>query len=243
MDAVVNLCGLSTSNWPWTKRKKQRFLDSRIIPGRILATAIKNVSQPPKVFIQISGINHYGLTGEGIADESTPPASDYLAQLTVSWENSTKPVQEVGVRHVVCRTAVVLSRDALLLRLMALPAILYFGGRIGDGKQPMPWIHLADQIAAVRFLIENSDSEGAYNLISPDTTSNYDFTRTLSSILQRPYWFHLPERLIQVVLGEMSVLVTQGRYAKPKRLLDEGFGFRFANLNNALNDIFKMKQR
>ena len=190
MDAVVNLSGLSLHSWPWTKRKKQRFLDSRVKPGRALASAIKNASHRPEVFIQISGINHYGLRGESIADESTPPADDYLAQLTVAWEDATKSVEEVGVRHVVCRTAVVLAGDAILMWLMALPVRLYLGGRFGSGEQAMPWIHIDDQIGAIRFLMKNPDAKGPYNLIAPQTTSNAEFMRTLAKVLKRPYWFH-----------------------------------------------------
>ncbi len=239
MDAIVNLCGLSTSNWPWTKQKKQRFHDSRVKPGRVLATAIKNASHRPEVFIQISGINHYGLQGEGIADESTPPADDYLAQLTVAWEEATRSVEDVGVRHVVCRTAVVLASDAILLWLMALPVRLFIGGRFGSGEQAIPWIHINDQVGAIRFLIEYTDTKGAYNLIAPQPTSNAEFMQTLAKVLRRPYWFPVPAFLMRLALGEMSVLVTEGRFSQPKRLLDQGYNFNFTNLEGALNDIFR----
>ena len=136
MDVVVNLSGLSLHSWPWTKRKKQRFHDSRVKPGLALATAIKNAPHRPDVFIQISGINHYGLRGEEIADESTPPGNDYLAQLTIAWEKATKSVEDVGVRHVVCRTAVVLSDDAILMELMALPVRLYLLDDLEVGNRP-----------------------------------------------------------------------------------------------------------
>ena len=238
MDAVINLCGLSTSNWPWTERKKQRFHDSRVIPGRALATAIKNAAHRPDVFIQISGINHYGLRGEGVADESTPPADDYLAQLTVAWEAATRPVEEVDVRHVVCRTAVVLATDAILLWLMTLPVMLFVGGRFGSGKQAMPWIHIDDQIGAIRFLMEHPDASGAYNLIAPQTTSNAEFMRTLAHVLRRPYWFHVPAFLMRLVLGEMSVLVTEGRFSKPERLFEMGYNMHYPKLEDALKDIF-----
>ena len=238
-DAVVNLCGLSTSSWPWTKRKKQRFHDSRVEPGRALATAIKNASHRPDVFIQISGINHYGLRGEEIADETTPPGEDYLSQLTVAWENATKSVEEVGVRHVVCRTAVVLARDAILLWLMALPVFLYVGGPFGSGEQAMPWIHIDDQIGAIRFLMENPDAKGPYNLISPQTITNAEFMRTLAKVLQRPYWFRVPAFLMRLVLGEMSVMVTEGRFSKPERLFDMGYNMQYTELEDALRDIFK----
>ena len=239
MDAVVNLSGLSLYYWPWTKRKKQRFIDSRVEPGLALATAIKNASHRPNVFIQISGINHYGLRGEGVADESTPPGDDYLSQLTVAWENATKSVEEVGVRHVVCRTAVVLARDAILLWLMALPVLLYVGGPFGSGEQAMPWIHIDDQIGAIRFLMENPDASGPYNLIAPQTTTNAAFMRTLAKVLQRPYWFRTPAFLMRLVLGEMSLLVIEGRFSKSERLFDMGYNMRYTELEDALRDIFE----
>jgi len=239
MDAVVNLSGLSTNNWPWTKRKKEKFITSRTQPGRALATAIKNATHRPDVLIQISGINHYGLRGETVADESTLPGDDYLAQMTVAWENATKPVEEFGVRHVICRTAVVLARDAILLWLMALPVRLFVGGRFGSGKQAMPWIHIEDQIGAIRFLMEHPEARGPYNLIAPQQTSNADFMRTLAQVLRRPYWFWYPEFLMRLVLGEMSVLITKGRFSKPERLFEIGYNMHYSNLEVALRDLFK----
>jgi hypothetical protein len=238
VDAVVNLSGLSLYYWPWTKGKKQRFYDSRVKPGNALATAIKNASHRPEVLIQISGINHYGLRGEAVADESTPPADDYLAQLTVAWENATKSVKDVGVRHVVCRTAVVLARDAILLWLMALPVRLFIGGPFGSGEQALPWIHIDDQIGAIRYLIENPDGDGPYNLVAPQLTSNAEFMRTLAKVLGRPYWFRVPAFLMRLALGEMSVLVTEGRYSKPERLFEIGYNMLFTNLEEALRDIY-----
>jgi hypothetical protein len=239
MDAVVNLSGLSLHSWPWTKRKKQRFYDSRVNPGRALASAIKNASHRPDVFIQISGINHYGLRGEEVATESTPPADDYLAQLTVAWEDATKSVEEVGVRHVVCRTAVVLARDAILMWLMALPVRLFVGGPLGSGKQALPWIHIDDQIGAIRYLMENPEAKGPFNLIAPQMTSNAEFMRTLAKVLQRPYWFPVPAFLMRLALGEMSVLVTEGRFSKSERLFEIGYNMHFTDLEKALKDIFR----
>ena len=239
MDAVVNLSGLSLYNWPWTKGKKQRFHDSRVEPGHALATAIQNASRRPEVLIQISGINYYGLRGEQFADESTPPGDDYLAQLTVAWEHSTKSVEEVGVRHIVCRTAVVLAGDAILLWLMAMPVFLFLGGHFGNGKQALPWIHVKDQIGAIRFLLENKNATGAFNLIAPQATSNAEFMRTLSKVLRRPYWFIFPTFLMRLTLGEMSLLVTEGRFSQPKHLQEQGYTFQFPNLEGALKDIYK----
>lgn len=239
MDAVVNLTGYGLEHWPWTKRQKQKFIDSRVIPGLALASAIKDSSRRPGVFLQVSGINRYGLRNDTIADESTPPADDFLAQITVGWEDATKSVEELGVRRVITRNAVVLARRGGLFPLMALPMRLFFGGKFGDGEQATPWIHLDDQIAAMRFLLENENARGPYNLIAPTPTSNADFMRTVAKILKRPYWFHLPSFLLRIPLGEMCILLTEGSYSEPKRLLELGYEFRFPKLEEAVRDIFK----
>lgn len=238
MDAVVNLTGYGLEHWPWTRQKKQRFIDSRVQPGLVLAAAIQDASRRPNVFLQISGINRYGLRYAGIADEATPPASDYLAQLTVNWEDATQSVEELGVRRVIARTAPVLSGRGGLFPLMALPVKLFFGGRFGDGTQASPWIHLDDQANAMKFLLENENAHGPFNFVAPAPTSNADFMRVIAKELKRPYWFHLPAFLLRIPLGEMSILLTEGSYSQPKRLLELGYKFRFPTLESAVKDIF-----
>ncbi|MCI0554782.1 MAG: TIGR01777 family oxidoreductase [Anaerolineae bacterium] len=237
VDAVIHLAGFGLQHWPWTRKQKQKFIDSRANPGLALVSAIQSASRRPRVFLQSSGINRYGLRGEGIADELTPPGDDFLAQLTVPWESVTEPIEKLGVRRVVARNAVVLSKQGGLFLLMALPARLFFGGKFGDGKQAMPWIHITDQVNAMRFLLEHENARGAFNLISPMPTSNAEFTRAIAKVLHRPYWFHVPEMLLKMTLGEMSILLTEGRYSQPKRLIELGFQFQFGELEHAMEDL------
>ena len=239
MDAIVNLTGYGLEHWPWTKRQKQKFVDSRVIPGLALAAAVKEASHRPGVFLQVSGINRYGLRNEGIADETTPPADDFPAQITVVWEDAAKSVEEFGVRRVIARTAVVLSKRGGLFPLMALPVRLFFGGKFGDGEQATPWIHINDQINAIKFLLQNQNALGPFNLITPTPTSNAEFMRTVARVLRRPYWFHLPTFLLRIPLGEMSVMLTEGSYSLPKRLLELGYQFQFPDLEGAVKDLFK----
>lgn len=241
VDAIVNLTGFGLEHWPWTKRQKQKFVDSRVIPGRALVSAIQNAERRPLVFLQTSGINRYGLRGDGLADESTPPAGDFLAQLTVKWEDATKPVEKLGIRRVIIRNAVVLARTGGLFPLMVLAPRLFFGGTFGDGSQAMPWIHNVDQTNAMRFLLEAENVSGPYNLISPQATSSAEFMRAVASALHRPYWFHVPKFLLRLVLGEMSVLLTEGRYSQPQRLIELGFQFQFGQLQNAMEDLLVRK--
>jgi len=239
VDAIVNLTGYGLDHWPWTKRQKQKFIDSRVIPGTALAAAVKEASRRPDIFLQISGINRYGLRNEGIADESTPAADDFPAQITVVWEDATKSVEEFGVRHVIARTAVVLSKRGGLFPLIVLPVKLFFGGNLGDGTQATPWIHIDDQINAFKFLLQNENAQGPFNFVAPTPTSNADFMRIVAKVLHRPYWFHLPAFLLRIPLGEMSVMITEGSYSQPKRLLELGYKFKFPTLESAVKDIFK----
>ena len=238
MEAVVNVTGHGLDHWPWTKRQKQKFLDSRVDPGNALVAAIEAASPRPKVFLQISGINRYGLRGEGIADETTPAAEDFPAQLTVKWESATQPVEEFGVRRIVTRLAVILARRDGLFPLMTLPARLFFGGKLGDGLQATPWIHATDAVRAMQYLLKKEAAHGPYNLVAPALTSNEEFMRATARVLHRPFWFHVPKFLLRLVLGEMNVMITEGRYSRPKKLLEEGFEFKFPNIEAALRDIF-----
>ncbi len=236
MDVMIHLAGKSLSSWPWTASTKQAFHDSRIIPGLLLARSIQEATRRPSIFIQASGINHYGLSGD-IADESTPPGDDFLAQLTVKWEEATNSIEELGVRRVIIRTAVVLGKGDGLLGLMALPIRLFAGGPLGSGKQAMPWIHVNDWVGGVRHLIASENARGAYNLIAPTPTSNAEFNRILANVIHRPYWFPTPAFLLRTLLGEMSVLILEGRFAQPKRLTESGYMYQFLGPREALVDL------
>ena len=237
VDAVIHVAGFGLQHWPWTRKQKQKFIDSRVNPGLALVSAIQKASRRPSVFLQSSGINHYGLRGVGTADESTPPGDDFLAQITIPWEAATEPLEELCVRRVVARNAIVLAKNSGMFPLMALPARLFIGGRFGSGNQAVSWIHIADQVNAVRFLLENENARGPYNVISPMPTSNAEFFQAIAKALHRPYWFHVPVFLMRLVLGEMSILLTEGRYAQPKRLIELGFQFQFGELENAMEDL------
>lgn len=237
MDMVIHLAGRSTAAWPWTAAKKKSFEDSRILPGLALAQAIQEATRRPSLFVQVSGINHYGLHGD-LADESTPPGNDFLAQLTVKWEDATKSVEELGVRRLVLRTPPVLARENVIMKLIALPVQLFVGGPIGSGKQAFPWIHINDWVGALRYLMANENARGVYNMVVPTQTSLADFSKVLAGVLHRPYWFPVPAFLMRNVLGEMSVLILDGRFSQPKRLIESGYTFQFPGPQEALTDLF-----
>jgi uncharacterized protein len=124
------------------------------------------------------------------------------------------------------------------MKLIALPVKLFFGGPIGSGKQAFPWIHINDWVGAVRYLMVNENAKGAYNMIAPVQTSLAGFTKVLATVLHRPYWFPVPAFLMRNVLGEMSVLILEGRFSQPKRLIESGYTFQFPGPREALTDLF-----
>jgi len=238
-DAVVNLVGERLSKWPWTKAQKERFWSSRVNAGLALTEAIKAASPRPKVLVQASGVNYYGPHGLETVTEADPAENDFLAQLCVAWEASTQPVEELGVRRVVIRTAVVLSAKEGILPLMLLPVKLFAGGPLGGGKFGMPWIHLDDEVAAIRFLLESEKASGAFNLAAPAPTSSGDFLRAAARTLHRPYWLPVPGFVLRLVLGEMSVLVLEGQFLRPQLLQEMGFRFRYETVGDALRQLLK----
>lgn len=236
-DAVVTLAGQTLASWPWTGAKKQRFFDSRVKPALVLAEACGMASRRPKVFAQASAIGYYGPRGDLPITETDSPGKDLGARICQQAEAASKPVEMLGIRHVSLRTAVVLARESIILKLMALPVRLFMGGPLGSGTQGFSWIHIADEVAAIRFLLENEQAEGAFNLSAPEPLSNAEFTKILAKVLRRPYWLPVPAFLLRLILGEMSTLVLEGQFVLPERLQKLGFRFRFPRAEEALRDL------
>lgn len=166
------------------------------------------------------------------------PGSDFLGRLAVEWEASTAPVEEMGVRQVVIRTGVVLSQEGGALPRLVLPFRFFLGGPLGRGRQWVPWIHITDEVRAIRFLLEKEDAQGPYNLVAPHPVTNRELARGLGQVLRRPAWIPVPAPALRLALGEMSAVLLTGQRAIPKRLLEAGFQFRFPNLGSALRNLF-----
>jgi len=191
----------------------------------------------PKVVIQASGVGYYRPRGDEKISEDTPPGSNYLAKVAIGWEASTTPVEELGVRRAIVRTGVVLSTEGGALTRMLLPFRLFFGGRMGNGRQQFPWIHIADEVAAIRFLIENETASGPFNLTAPVPLTNAEFSRLLGKQLKRPAITPIPQFALRLLFGEMATVLLDGQMAIPRCLLQLGFTFQFREAGSALIDL------
>ncbi len=240
--AIVNLAGASIAGEGllpsrWTPERKRLILQSRLDAGRAVVEAVQAAAHKPGVVIQSSGIGIYGFAGDRVLDESAPAGTDWLAQVAVQWEAATAPVEAMGVRRAIIRTAVVFSRTGGVLPLMLLPFRLFVGGPIGGGKQYVPWIHIADEVGAIRFLIEHPDARGPFNLVAPDVMTNAEVSRVIARVLRRPSWLPLPAFVMRLLFGEVATLLLEGQRAVPKRLQELGYAFRFPTLEGALRDL------
>lgn len=237
-DAVIHLAGESIAAGRWTARRKQQILDSRVASTRAMTAALLQAQSPPKVFVQASAVGYYGPCDDQIITEAAPAGSDFLAQVCEQWESASLPVEASDVRRVLARTGIVLSASGGALPRMALPFKLFAGGSAGSGRQWMPWIHLADEVRALRFLLEQEQASGAFNLTAPNPVTNRDFSRILGKVLKRPSLLPAPAFALRLALGEMADLILTGQRAVPGRLLELGFEFRFPELDAALQDIY-----
>jgi hypothetical protein len=236
VDAVVNLAGENIGRFPWTETRKRKFRDSRVSAGRVLSDAIKDSHVRPQVFIQASAVGFYGPRSAEEIDELAEPGTDFSSKLCVDWENSSKVIDDLGIRRVIIRTGIVLAKKGGILKKMSLPAKMLFGGRLGNGRQGISWIHLEDEVAAIKYLLVNPSAQGVFNFCAPVPVSNEEFMKDIAAALHRPYWFHVHEKLIKLVLGEMSTLLLDGQFAVPRRLLSLGFNFKFNAVKPALED-------
>jgi len=183
-DAIINLAGENISSGRWSDERKHAILKSRSSAGQAVVQAVRAAVRKPRIVIQASGIGYYGPYGDEEITEETPPGHDFLAQLAANWESSTASLESLGVRRAIIRTGVVLSIDGGALPRMLLPFRFFAGGRLGSGRQWFPWIHIADEVGAIRFLVENEAANGPFNLAAPFPLTNVEFSRLLGQQLR-----------------------------------------------------------
>jgi len=239
-DAIVNLAGERLAGASpvlrWTEDRRQRICQSRWNAGVAVTDAVRLATTKPLVIVQASGIDYYA-AGDQIATENSPPGNDFLSHICEDcWEPSTAGVEAESVRRVIVRIGPVIGPKSHVLKPLALQHKLFLGGPMGGGKQWFSWVHIADVIGAIRFLIDESSSSGAYNLCAPKPLTNAEFSKTLGNVLERPSFLPTPAFMLRLAFGEMSTTILNGVRAEPRRLLDAGYSFQFPDAELALMD-------
>lgn len=238
IDAVINLAGEGIADKRWSKARKQALLDSRVALTQELVNHMKRCKEAPGVLVSGSAVGFYGDQGEHEVTEDSAPGDEFSHRMCAEWEAAALEAQDI-TRVCLSRTGLVVGPDGGFLQRMKLPFKMGLGGRIGHGRQYMPWIHRDDMVAGLLFLVNQEDAHGPYNLTAPNPVTNADFTRILGQTLKRPTLMPVPAVALKAAMGEMSRLLLTGQKALPSRLLEAGFEFRYPTLEQALKEVFR----
>lgn len=239
---IVNLAGANIGAGRWTANRRQQILDSRVNTTRQLAELCARLgAQSPPLF-NASAVGVYGLQTSVV--DGLPPAidetvaidfqkaPDFLAKVGRAWESAAMPAKNAGVRVVWMRFGVVLAKHGGVLPRLTLPVRYFLGGPIGSGQQPFSWISLEDLLAAIDFLLDKSEIDGAVNLVAPSCVTQKQFVQVLAKILHRPSFFPLPAAILKLFFGQMAEeLLLKGQHVYPKRLLELGFQFQYPTIS------------
>ena len=241
-DAVIHLAGEPILGHRWNAAVLKRLRGSRVESTKRIAETLalqpRRADGTPKAFLSGSAVGIYGAdTGAVEQREVSPAGSDALAQICVAWEQAADAARQAGVRVIHPRTGIVLDPDGGALPKMTLPFKLFAGGRIGSGKQYVPWIHRDDMTELLLHLVDNPDCRGSFNACAPDPVTNAEFCRVLGTVLNRPNWLPVPRIAIRALLGRVADVVVGGQRAVPAKVLGTGFAFRFPTLEAALRDL------
>jgi uncharacterized protein len=243
VDVVVNLIGESVAT-RWNDERKRRFRDSRVLPTRSLVERMQTLQARPRALISIAGTGYYGDRGDEVLTEGAKPGSGFLAKLSQEWEAGALAADALGVRAVVVRSGVVLGRGGGMLPRIMTPFRLGLGGRLGNGRQYFPWIHVADLVGILVRLAVRDSVRGPVNGVAPEPITNAEFTTALAKALGRPAALAVPAFALKLAFGEMAnELLLSSQRVSPIRALEDGYEFQFPLLGPALADLLHPTSR
>jgi len=237
-DGVVHLAGESIASGRWSTKKKNRIKDSRVRGTALLAETLAGLERPPRVLVSASAIGFYGDRGNEELNERSSVGSGFLSEVCHEWEAATEPARRAGIRVVHARLGIVLSKAGGALAKMLTPFRLGIGGIIGNGRQYMSWITIADTVSAIGHVLVTEATVGPVNVVAPVAVTNSEFTKGLGRSLGRPTVFPLPSFAARLAFGEMAdALLLASTRVKPAGLLESGYTFRHSTLKDGLHHV------
>jgi uncharacterized protein (TIGR01777 family) len=235
--AVVHLAGENVGSGRWTRAKKTRIRDSRVLGTRLLVDALAQLAAPPEVVLSASAVGYYGDRGEEWLDESSPPGLGFLAEVCQAWEAEAERAADHGVRVARYRLGLVLAPNGGALGRM-LPLFRWgLGGKLGDGRQYQSWVAVDDLMRAFEHGLAQPEVRGAVNAVSPSPVTNAEFARTLGRVLGRPAVLPAPRFALRLGLGELAGELVSSQRVRPSLLQRTGFEFGAPTLEPALRAL------
>src|SRR6478609_6676647 len=231
--AVVHLAGESLGEKKWTDEQKDKILESRVRGTELIATTIAELA----VLVSGSAVGFYGDRGDEKLTEASapPPPGNFLSEVCVAWEAAAATAEAAGIRTVLLRTGIVLSKHGGALGRMLLPFKLGLGGRIGSGRQYMSWISIDDEVGAILHAIGNEALHGPLDATGPEPVTNAEFTKALGAAVHRPTLLPTPLAPLKVVYGAELVqrVLVEGQRVLPAALEASGYEFRHTTIDAA----------
>lgn len=233
--AIVNLAGAGVGDRRWSKKYKKLILDSRVNSTETLANAIVNLKTPPSVFVSGSAIGFYGDTADVAVDENANLGEGFLSDVVFNWEYAAQRVRSNNIRVVHPRTGLVMSKRGGLLKKILPLFKLGLGGKLGNGKQYWSYISLEDEIRAIHHVIDDVRLTGGVNFTNPNPVTNAEFTKSLSSVVNRPAFLKVPSLALKIALVEFSIEALGSSRILPSKLQAAGFKFNQPDILSTLN--------
>lgn len=238
VDAIINLAGEPIAQSRWSQQRKEVLISSRIDTTKKLVDLCSKLTPKPKVLISASAVGYYGAQEDNEVTENTVPNQEFTHQLCYRWEQAAIAAEPLGIRVAIARIGLVVGQQGGFLSKMLTPFKLGLGGKLGSGKQWMPWIHISDLTNILLYLLEHQHCHGIYNATAPQPVTNNEFTRQLGNILHRPTLLSVPEFVLKGTMGEMATLLLTGQKAVPHRLVsEESYHFQYSTLEEALREV------
>lgn len=240
IDYVINLAGESIGKGVWNAARKQQLIDSRVHTTQQLFAWLKQHQHHPKLIISGSAIGYYGIDEaeqwQTVCDESTAPQAIFMSELCQKWEKSALDyADQFNIK--IMRLGVVFAADGGILPQMLQPIKWRMVGKIGHGRQPMTWVHIADVLGVIEFLMQQQPAAQVFNVVAPALVSQAEFALTAAHHLNVRPLLTAPAVIFKCLMGEQSQLILNGQYVQPKALLDAGYHFHYAKLDQALAQI------
>lgn len=234
VDAVVNLIGEEIAQ-RLTDQAKRRIRESRVTAARNLIQGIEASPDKPTVFVGQSAIGYYGDRGAQVLDEDSEKGAGFAAEIPAEWEAAQREAESLGIRTVILRTGLVLTKRGGLLKELSLPFKLGVGGPLGSGEQFMSWIHLDDEVGLILWSLDNEAVSGVVNATAPNPVTNREFSKAFGRALNRPAVMPVPKFAVSLLRGgELADTVFGGARVLPRRAHDLGFKFRYSEIDPAM---------
>jgi uncharacterized protein len=237
VEVVFHLAGEPVAEGRWTAKKKMRIRDSRRVGTANLVRGLAALEEPPRVLVSASAVGYYGDRGDELLPETAAPGNDFLAEVCRLWESAAGEARRFGLRVVNPRTGIVLGCGGGALAKMLPPFKFGLGGRLGSGRQWMPWIHLDDLVGLLLHAAQHDEIDGPMNAAAPHPVTNRQFTAALASVLHRPAFLPAPGAMLKLVVGEFAEVLLASQRVEPQVALRSGYQFSYPELQPALTQI------